>query len=65
MIVTLLASWLVAARSEPRRARAFWVFLFSNVLWMAWGWQGGAWALVVLQVGVAAMKVRGAYKNES
>lgn len=65
MFFTLLAAWLVASRSESRRARGFWVFLFSNVLWVAWGWQSGAWALVVLQVGLAAMNIRGANKNAS
>jgi hypothetical protein len=65
MIATLLASWLVSSRSEPLRARGFWVFLSSNVLRVAWGWQSGAWALVVLQVGLAAMNIRGAQKNAS
>jgi hypothetical protein len=63
MAATLLASWLVASRNEAFRARAFWVFLGSNVLWVAWGWRTGAWALVVLQVGLALMNIRGAYEN--
>ena len=65
MVVTLVASWLVASRSGPHRARGFWVFLVSNVLWVAWGWHSGAWALVVLQVGLASMNIRGACKNTS
>ena len=65
MIATLLASWLVASQRESLRARGFWVFLISNVLWVAWGWQSGAWALVVLQVGLASMNIRGAVKNAS
>ncbi len=63
MVVTLLASWLVASQKEVLRSRGFWVFLCSNVLWIAWGWHTGAWALVVLQVGLAAMNIRGAHEN--
>ena len=63
MAVTLLASWLVASKRDVFRARGFWVFLLSNVLWVAWGWHTGAWALVVLQAGLAAMNIRGALEN--
>jgi hypothetical protein len=63
MLITLLASWLVASPKEVLRARGFWVFLGSNVLWMAWGWHTGAWALVMLQAGLAAMNIRGTYEN--
>ena len=65
MVVTLWASWLVTSKNDALRARGFWVFLCSNVLWVAWGWQGGAWALVVLQVGLATLNIRGAWKNAS
>lgn len=64
MGVTVLASYLVASASESRRAWGFWCFLVSNVLWVAWGWHASAWALVVLQVCLAAMNIRGARKNE-
>ena len=63
MAVTLLASWLVASKRESFRAYGFWVFLFSNVLWVAWGWHTASWALVALQVGLAAMNIRGAFQN--
>lgn len=63
MVVTLLASWLVASPSEARRAWGFWVFLASNLLWITWGWQAQAWALVGLQLGLIAMNVRGTRKN--
>ncbi len=63
MAVTLMASWLVASPLESRRAWGFWVFLASNVLWIAWGWHTQAWALVALQVGLIAMNARGAKKN--
>lgn len=63
MAVTLIASWLVASKREKFRAAGFWVFLVSNVLWVAWGWHTGAWALVMLQSGLAAMNIRGALVN--
>jgi hypothetical protein len=40
------------------------VFLLSNVLWTIWGWHTRAYALIVLQVLLAAMNVRGVYKND-
>ena len=54
----------VARRLDPqaRREVGFWVFLASNALWVAWGWHTGAWALVVLQVCLAALNIRGAVK---
>lgn len=64
MAVTVLASWLVASRSERRRGYGFWVFLASNALWIAWGLSSGAWALVLLQVCLIVMNVRGAAKND-
>ena len=64
MAVTVFASWLVAAQSKKRREWGFWLFLASNVLWLVWGWHDGAWALIALQVCLAALNVRGARKNE-
>lgn len=64
MLVTLLASWLVASRSTGRRHVGFWLFLSSNALWVAWGWHVGAQALIVLQIGLAALNIRGALKTD-
>lgn len=64
MLATLLASWLVASRQAARRNAGFWLFLASNLLWLAWGWHAGAHALMALQVGLAALNIRGARKNE-
>ena len=64
MVVTVLAAWLVASRSKRRRRVGFWVFLLSNALWIAWGWHDEAYALVVLQLALAAMNIRGAVKND-
>jgi hypothetical protein len=64
MVVTVAAAWLVASRSKRKRTIGFWVFLASNVLWSVWGWHTRAYALIVLQVCLAAMNVRGVYKND-
>ena len=64
MVATLAAAWLVASTSKHRRMIGFWVFLASNVLWIAWGWHDEAYALIALQVGLAAMNIRGVHKNE-
>lgn len=64
MAASLAAAWLVASASEHRRAYGFWVFLLSNVLWVVWGIHTGGWALVALQLGLAAMNIRGLKKND-
>ena len=65
MLVTVLAAWLVASRSERRRQLGFWTFLASNVLWVIWGWHADARALIALQVALATLNIRGAYKNDA
>lgn len=64
MAVTLFAAWLVASQSKSRRSAGFWWFIFSNVLWIIWAWHTRAWALIALQIGLFALNVRGARKNE-
>ena len=64
MIVTVAAAWWVASQNERRRKLGFWLFLGSNVLWVVWGLHAKAYALVVLQVALAALNMRGAHKNE-
>jgi len=65
MAVTIAAAWLVASSHRVRRNIAFWVFLLSNALWITWAVYVGAPALILLQVGLAAMNIRGALKNTS
>lgn len=65
MLLTVLAAWLAASSRKRRRELGFRCFLGSNVLWAAWAWYDGAWALVVLQVALAAMNVRGVRSNDS
>ena len=64
MVASVLAAWLVASTHAGRRKIGFWVFLGSNVLWVLWGLHDGAFALIALQVVLAAMNVRGVRKNE-
>ena len=64
MAVTVAASWLVGSSQEARRNVGFWIFLLSNALWVVWGLHAGAPALIVLQVALAAMNIRGAVKTD-
>ena len=63
MAVTIAAAWCVASTSASKRRVGFWLFLASNVLWIAWGWIASAWALLVLQLALAALNIRGARKQ--
>jgi hypothetical protein len=62
MAVTVVASWLVASTQPARRNAGFWLFLLSNLLWVAWGWPAQAYAVVLLQVCLAVLNIRGAIK---
>ena len=64
MALSLAAAWLVAAQSKRQRAFGFWIFLISNAAWIAWGLHDGANALIVLQLCLAALNIRGVFKNE-
>ena len=64
MVVTVVAAWLIASQAKRKREAGFWCFLLSNVLWIIWGVHDHAYALVALQVALAALNVRGAHKNE-
>ncbi len=64
MIVTIIAAWLIASQAKHKRLIGFWCFLLSNVLWVIWGWYVQAYALVILQIALAFLNIRGAYKNE-
>ena len=64
MLVTVVAAWMVASQKKFKRNWGFWLFLLSNVLWIVWGWHDKAYALIALQVCLAALNIRGAKKNE-
>ena len=61
---SVAAAYLVASNSRARRNAGFWIFLLSNVLWVAWGIESGAWALIALQVCLAVLNIRGLFKTE-
>jgi len=63
MVVTILAAWLVGSQRERRRKFGFWMFLLSNLLWIVWGLYDHAYALIILQLGLAVMNIRGSIKN--
>ena len=64
MVVTVAAAWLIGSQRKGRRNLGFWLFLLSNVLWIVWGLHSHAYALITLQVCLAALNIRGAKKNE-
>jgi hypothetical protein len=64
MVITVLAAWLVASRSSRKRTLGFWFFIASNIAWIAWAIHAHAWALIVLQIALAALNIRGVHKNE-
>jgi hypothetical protein len=65
MMVTVVAAWFVASSHKGKRNWGFWLFMASNVLWIVWGVHTGATALIVLQVCLAAMNIRGAMKAQT
>lgn len=64
MILTITGAWLVASQTRKKRNIGFWVFLASNVLWVVWGWHDKAYALILLQLGLLGMNIRGIFKND-
>ena len=65
MLITVIAAWLVASKQRRRRNLGFWVFMASNLLWIIWGLYSHAYALIVLQLCLGAMNIRGALKTET
>ena len=63
MLVTVIAAWMIASQKKFKRNWGFWLFLASNVLWIVWGLNDGAYALVILQLCLAFLNIRGAAKN--
>ena len=65
MVVTVIAAWMVGSQKKFKRNWGFWLFLFSNVLWIVWGWHDHAYALILLQLCLAFINIRGALKNRT
>ena len=63
MLVTVVAAWLVASQRKFKRNWGFWLFLLSNLLWIAWGFHDKAYALISLQFCLAFLNIRGTIKN--
>lgn len=63
MAVTVLAAWCIGSHRPRRRMVGFCCFIASNLLWSVWGWEAEAWALIVLQVVLFLMNLRGWRKN--
>ena len=65
MVITLTAAWLVASRSTSKRHWGFWCFIASNIIWIVWAWSEHTYALIVMQLGLFAINIKGARKNQS
>jgi hypothetical protein len=65
MIVTVVAAWMVGSQRKFKRNWGFWLFLASNVLWIVWGYSDRAYALIVLQLSLAFLNIRGVLKNRT
>ncbi|GGJ95935.1 hypothetical protein GCM10009304_22350 [Pseudomonas matsuisoli] len=65
MLATVAAAWMVGSLRSKRRFVGFYCFLASNLLWVVWGWHTSAYALIILQICLAALNIRGLLKNDS
>jgi len=65
MLVTVIAAYFVASNHPRRRLIGFWLYLVSNVLWVCWGVSSRAYALIALQMCLAAMNIRGQRKSSA
>ena len=65
MAVTVISAWMVASKRVWKRNEGFWLFLLSNALWIVWGLHDQAYALIVLQLCLAALNVRGIQNNKA
>jgi hypothetical protein len=65
MVVNILSVWLLTSQSKGKRHAGFWLSLFSNLLWVLWGWHAQAFAVLGLQIALATLNIRGVRKTES
>jgi hypothetical protein len=63
MLVTIIAAYYVASSKTGRRRMGFWLYMLGNVMWIVWGLHTKAYALMLLQVCLAVMNIRGERKN--
>ena len=64
MAISLVAAWWMGSKKAGKRMLAFLMLSAGNLLWIAWGWGEGAFALIALNVGLLALNIRGIMKNE-
>lgn len=65
LLVTVIASWLVSKNARSKRKDGFWIYLVSNLLWIAWGLHVQAYALVALQLILGITNIIGMRENRS
>lgn len=63
MLITIIAAYFVTSTRARRRRAGFWLYLISNALWITWGAHSNAYALILLQLCLAALNIRGERKN--
>jgi len=63
MVATLWSTWLVASQKKIHRSIGFWIFILSNILWVLWGLDSKAYAVILMQIGLFFLNIRGLYKN--
>ena len=63
MAITVLSAWMVASNRKWKRNEGFWLFLLSNVLWVIWAIHDKAYGLILLQVCLATLNIRGVMNN--
>ena len=64
MVVNILSVWLLTSQSKRKRHVGFGLSLVSNGLWIAWGLHVQAFAVLVLQIALAAINIRGVRKTD-
>lgn len=64
MVVNVLAVWLLTSQSKRKRHIGFLLSLVSNGLWIVWGWHIQAFAVLALQIALAALNIRGVRKTD-
>ena len=63
--LTVIGAWFVGSQRPRRRKIGFWIYLASNVAWVAWGLPATAYAVVALQLFLAALNIRGMLKADA
>ncbi|MDE2365798.1 MAG: hypothetical protein KGM95_02565 [Betaproteobacteria bacterium] len=64
MVMNVLSVSLLTSRSKRKRHAGFLLSLLSNVLWIVWGWYVQALAILVLQIALATINIRGVNKTD-